>query len=315
MDWFKTIFCWAVLLVIARPLLASEASAPLSPTNRVIQLFNGKDLSGFYTWLVDTKREDPRHVFTVTNGMIHVSGDGLGYLSTEREYQNYRLSIEFKWGQRNWAWGDRIGKARDSGIFLHSIGPEGNSHDGHGAFKAAIECQIMQGAIGDLLLIRGTNFDGSLIAPKVTVPASTIRTNRTCEPIIVDGKTRGYAMTVGKYEIHRDADGWPYWRPGGKRETIEHWGRVNWKDKDPNWKDVLDFRNQQDTENALWGEWIHVECVCDENQIQVRVNGKLVNEALDVYPSSGKILLQCEGSEIFFRKFELHPLPHPRRRR
>jgi hypothetical protein len=31
----------------------------------------------------------------------------------------------------------------------------------------------------------------------------------------------------------------------------------------------------------------------------------LVNEAFDVQPRSGRILLQCEGSEIFFRKLDL----------
>src|SRR6185295_7406358 len=91
--------------------------------------------------------------------------------------QNYHLIAEFKWGERNWSWGDRIGKARDSGIFLHSIGPEGNSHDGNGAFKAAIECQIMQGAVGDLLLIRGTNADGFLIAPRVNAPVDSHKTS------------------------------------------------------------------------------------------------------------------------------------------
>ena len=96
----------------------AETPQPFSPTNSVIKLFNGKDLAGFYTWLVDTKREDPRHVFTVTNGMIRISGEGLGYLSTAREYQNYHLIAEFKWGERNWSWGDRLEKACDSGIFL-----------------------------------------------------------------------------------------------------------------------------------------------------------------------------------------------------
>jgi len=38
------------------------------------------------------------------------------------------------------------------------------------------------------------------------------------------------------------------------------------------------------------------------------VNGILVNEASECTPRAGRILLQCEGSEIFFRKVELHPL-------
>jgi lysophospholipase L1-like esterase len=51
-----------------------------------------------------------------------------------------------------------------------------------------------------------------------------------------------------------------------------------------------------------------VECVCAGDRVTVLVNGKRVNEAYEVFPAAGKILLQCEGSEIFFRKIELHPL-------
>jgi hypothetical protein len=172
---------------------------PIRPTTP-IALFNGTNLAGWTTWLVDTKHKDPRRVFTVTNGWLRISGDGLGYLGTDREFRDYRLVAEFKWGQTNRVWGGRVGKARDSGIFLHSIGPHGNSHDGNGAFRAAIECQIMQGSVGDLLLIRGRTADGSLIAPNVTVETAS-------EP---------------------DMDGWPFWQEGGRRRIIKRWGRVNW---------------------------------------------------------------------------------------
>jgi len=40
----------------------------------------------------------------------------------------------------------------------------------------------------------------------------------------------------------------------------------------------------------------------------VIVNGTTVNKAYDVTPAAGKILLQCEGYEVYFRKFEIHPL-------
>ena len=33
-----------------------------------------------------------------------------------------------------------------------------------------------------------------------------------------------------------------------------------------------------------------------------------MNECYDVFPFAGKILLESEGFEILFRKFELHPL-------
>lgn len=250
--------------------LACAAEESINP----ITLFNGPNLNGFYSWLVDTHRDDPRRVFTVTNGMIRISGDGLGYLATKEPFKDYRLVAEFKWGTTNSHWGDRIGRARDSGIFLHATGPDGNSHDGKGAFKAAIECQIMEGAVGDILLIRGNDDAGKLIAPRIT------------------------AEVADKH----DAEGWFYWSGGSKRRrTIETWGRLNWSGKDPKWKDETGF-------GSTHGEWTRIECVCEGTRIAIYVNGKLVNEALDVYPSSGQILLQCEGSEIFFRKLELHPL-------
>lgn len=265
-------------------LLAVSARAePVSPTREVIKLFNGRNLDGFYTWLVDSRREDPRRVFTVTNRMIRISGDGLGYLATEKECRDYHLVAEFKWGKRNWHWGDRIGKARDSGIFLHAIGPDGNSYDGKGAFMAAIECNLFQGATGDLLLIRGNVAAGPLVAPSIT------------------------AEVAGE----RDADNWFTWTKGGRRQTIERWGRLNWFDKDPQWKDRLDFRGPRDVEKP-YGEWNRIECVCQGDRIRVMLNGVAVNEAFDVSPSSGKILLQCEGSEILFRKLDLLPLDRPR---
>jgi hypothetical protein len=269
----------AALLAPAADSAGGQPSDALSPTKR-IRLFNGSDLSGFSTWLVDTQRDDPRRVFTVTNGAIRISGDGLGYLSTTQAYRDYRLVAEFKWGARNWAWGNRLGAARDSGVFLHGVGPDGNSYDGQGAFKAAIECNVFQGATGDFLLIRGTDADGSLIAPRLTAEIAATR----------------------------DADGWPFWQPGGRRETIVRWGRLNWRNKDPGWKDVLDFRGSRDVEKP-YGRWNRLECICDGDRIRILLNGTLVNEAFDVWPRSGRILLQCEGSEIYFRKLELHPLP------
>src|SRR5262245_14082866 len=72
---------------------------PLGP-KEVIRLFNGKDLTGLTTWLKDTQREDPRRVFRVTEGLLHITGDGFGYVATEKEYRDYRLVVEYRWGKR-----------------------------------------------------------------------------------------------------------------------------------------------------------------------------------------------------------------------
>lgn len=41
----------------------------------------------------------------------------------------------------------------------------------------------------------------------------------------------------------------------------------------------------------------------------------MVNEATDVWPSAGAILLQCEGSEVEYRRVRLVPLGVERVRR
>ncbi|MBI3855994.1 MAG: DUF1080 domain-containing protein [Planctomycetes bacterium] len=241
-----------------------------------VALFNGKDLSGWTTWLGDTKREDPRGVYCVRDGAIRISGDGFGYLATEKSYQDYRLVAEFKWGKKNWR--GREQNARDSGLFLHATGPDGNSYDGAGAFRCAVECQVMQGRVGDLMLIRGKDEAGKPIPMRFTAQ-------------IAPG---------------RDPEGWPTWKKDGDALTMER-GRLNWWGIDPAWKDTLDFRGAKDVESPV-GEWTRIECVCDGGRIAVTVNGTRVNEVTEATPRSGRILLQCEGSEIFFRKVELHPL-------
>ena len=259
------------------PLLWAARDEPVTPKDSPIRLWNGKDLVGLSTWLVDTKLEDPRKVYSVQDGLLRISGDGFGYLATEKSYRDYRLVVEFKWGKLNWR--GREKNARDSGIFLHGTGPDGNSHDGKGAFMAAVECQVMQGRVGDLMLIRGNADDGSLIAPRMTAEAA----------------------------LARDPDGWPTWKKGGAPVTLQRVGRLNWWGIDPGWKDVLDFRGKVDVDSP-GSEWTRVECVCEGSRISVMVNGKTVCEAYDIYPASGKILLQCEGSEVYFRTFEIHPL-------
>ncbi|MDD3728640.1 MAG: DUF1080 domain-containing protein, partial [Dysgonamonadaceae bacterium] len=79
-----------------------------------VQLFNGKNLDGWYTFIKDKGRDnDPNKVFTVQNGLIRISGEEYGCITTNDEYENYKLVVEFKWGDATFA--PRIEKARDSG--------------------------------------------------------------------------------------------------------------------------------------------------------------------------------------------------------
>lgn len=258
-----------------------DVEPAISPVDEPIVLFNGKDLTGFYTWLSDTKYEDPRKVFTVTKEsdgtpVIRVSGDGYGTLATKQRYKNYHLIVEYRWGELTW--GNRKKATKDSGILLHGHGDDGNHGSGQGQspWMASIEFQIIEGGVGDLLVLSGTNNDGS---PCIS--------SLTCE-------------------ISKDRDGETVWKKGGERKSFTG-GRINWYGRDPDWEDVIGFRGKEDIESP-GQEWTRLECICDGGNITNIVNGTVVNEGTMAEPSAGKLLFQTEEAEIYFRKIELHPL-------
>lgn len=244
-------------------LLAVQDAAVEGPKEGVLPLFNGKDLAGLTTWLKDSKREDPRQVFTVRDGMIRVSGEGLGYVATGKAYRDYKVVVEYKWGTRT----DGGKYVRNSGLLLHA-GADGEA--GKGAWAPSIEVQLAQGCEGDLIGIRGKD---------------------------------PFTMTV---ETLLGPDQRPRWKKGGT-PTVYSGKQFWWSNHDPDFKELLDTRGKNDVASPL-GEWTRVEAVCEGKRVAIFINGVQVNEATEVAPAAGRILLQNEGHEIFFRKFELHPL-------
>ena len=234
-----------------------------------VQLFNGKDLDGWYTFLKGKGRDnDPNKVFTVKNGLLTISGEEYGCITTNNEYENYKLVVEFKWGGTTFA--PRTEKARDSGVLLHSKGEDGTYS---GIWMHSIECQIIEGGTGDIIVVG----DGT--------PAFSV----TC-PVAHEKKNGSYVF-----------------EPGGDLETI-YGGRINWYGRDPDWKDVKGFRGARDVEKPV-GKWNRIECIAQGGEILIYLNKKLVNRAVDSQPQQGRIQIQSEGAEILFRKVELTPLP------
>jgi hypothetical protein len=54
-----------------------------------------------------------------------------------------------------------------------------------------------------------------------------------------------------------------------------------------------------------YGEWNVFELVVDHNRVLYFVNGKLANDGENADPAQGKILFQCEGVEVYFRKIKI----------
>lgn len=250
-------------------LAADSEGAAISPRDKIIRPFNGYDLTGFTKWLQATEHEDPQSDYRVTDGTIHLGGRGMGYLATADSYRDYHLSVEYKWGERT----DGSKYVRNSGILLHATGPPGNAR---GIWMASVECQLAQGCEGDLIVIRGEDKKGKVIPVTLTSDTTTAK----------DGRTR--------------------WQRGGTKTPYS--GKQFWWSKhESGFQELLDTRGKDDVASPL-GEWTKVECICDGSRITIKINGTTVNECYDVFPTAGKILLENEKNEIYFRNLEIRPL-------
>ena len=274
----RLLFC--LLLLVSLAVAPAHAQQSAIRPDTTIHLFDGKSLEAFDTWLVDDHLKDPLRVFTVVDQVdgapaIRISGERWGGLVTKREYRDYRLVTEFRWGLATW--GDRRNAARDGGILLHAQGAHGNTgRDGNGAWMRSVEAQIIEGGVGDIIVVAGFDEKGQRLTPHITVRSA------------------------------RDRDGEPVFDPNGEPQLYNR-GRINWFGRDPDWQDKLGFRGRQDVESPL-GEWTRFEIVADGDRLTYLVNGKVVNEGYGSSLAAGKIIIQSEGAEIYFRKIDLEPL-------
>lgn len=108
--------------------------------------------------------------------VLKVTGQIYGGLTTKAEFENYHLTLQFKWGEKKWE--PRLDRQRDSGLLLHCVGP-------HGAFwkvwKRCLECQIQERDVGDFYPLAGTIAEVPSIIPKggkrpVYQPGAPLRT-------------------------------------------------------------------------------------------------------------------------------------------
>jgi Domain of Unknown Function (DUF1080). len=109
--------------------------------NRTIMLFNGKDLTNWVFKLKDPSI-DPATVFTVQNGVIHISGNPFGYMRTKDFYSDYKLHVEWRWPL----------EATNSGVFVHAQPPDS-------VWLKCVECQLQAENAGDFVCMNGADMN------------------------------------------------------------------------------------------------------------------------------------------------------------
>ncbi len=278
----------AVLAASLMALLAGMASAA-DPSPEWTSLFNGRDLSGWDTWLgipnaavtgLDLPRDadgkyttavgldaDPRHVFTVVSvdgaPAIRISGEIFGALTSRGEWSDFHLQAQFKWGEKKWP--PKENAARDSGILYYAVGEQGQADNK--SWMRSLECQVQEHDTGDFWAVGGTRAD-------VAGEASG------------EGKDRRVVYT-----------------PGAPVTTIGDTPRRAIK--------------SLDAENPT-GAWNTVEVLCLRGTCRHVVNGK-VNLVLAsprqpgpdgtaVPLTGGRLQIQSEGAEVFYRNIAVRPI-------
>ncbi len=251
-------------------LMFCAATLPLARAGEPVALFDGKDTAKWYTFLRDHgKNKDPNGNFTIRDGILRISGQDFGGLITRNEYANYEVQLEYTWGSK--VWPPREKTARDSGLILHSTGPDGAVAK---SWLEGIQCNMLEGATGDIS-ITGANPKYGFKAQAEERPA---------------GKKTGL-----------------YWKDGAPIRAFGIGSRLLWFGRDPSWENVLGFRGKNDVEKRA-GEWNTLVVTMKGDTMTVRLNGVTLSRATDLGVTRGKLQIQSEGSEILFRRITLTPL-------
>ena len=127
---------------------AGRASGPnADKAEGWVKLFNGRNLDGWRKFLdpknPKTKDIDPDKFWTVRDGAISCEGSVNGYIITDKDYGDYVLRVEWRWGDKA-----KEQKGPNSGVFVHVIGKDQ-------IWPKAVEAQLMADHAGDFWLVDG----------------------------------------------------------------------------------------------------------------------------------------------------------------
>lgn len=104
-------------------------------------LFNGKDLDG---WHADVPEMDKtpaaKNPFIVRDGLLVSLGTPGGHLITDKDFENYRLEVEYRFAA----------KPGNCGVLVHASTPRAL----YGMFPQSLEVQMSHGDAGDFWCIR-----------------------------------------------------------------------------------------------------------------------------------------------------------------
>jgi hypothetical protein len=258
----------------------SDTASPSPPSTNWIVLFNGTDFSGWDKLIASNDdpinpNRDPDNIFSVHSDedgtAIRVLGKSYGAITTQEEFENVHISLEFKWGVQRWAPRAKVG--RDSGILYACIG-QPNPRTG---WMTSIENNIMEKGIGQWWSVNGAIIDaeGEWITPEME--------------LYIPYKKEGPAERNIVY------------RPGAPLITATPANGIT-----PPFDTESVFGNWNTVEVIFWGG----NCIHRLNGAVnlVAVNPRYEKDGAWLPLERGKIQLQSEGAELFYRNIRARHL-------
>lgn len=170
------------------------------------RLFNGKNLEGWTFFHDKVGDQDLHRAVTIENGTLHFLGPAfdrsqestMGHIATTREWSNYHLRLEFKWGLDRFT--PRSLQRRNSGLLYH-MGPERDR-----LFPNCVEFQIEEGDVGDAIMVNTKGLQGLLLGGTPLWPNWIPSLPKTYEePVVAGNIARQWFRHSGNYER---LDGW-----------------------------------------------------------------------------------------------------------
>ena len=274
--------CTTFLLSCTSPSPKDKSTSEASAGSEWTSLFNGENLNGWYSYQMRPEptsevaglerddegnylepiglNKDPLNVFSAVNEdeapAIRISGETFGILVTEKEFKNYHLKLQFKWGTAKYP--PRKNQKRDSGILYHSIGKEGAWG---GVWMRSLECQVQEGDCGDYISVDTVSADIQAIRDE----ENNLYLHSPGSETLIFSVERSYC--------HKSED---YENPSGQWNTMEIY--------------------------TVDGNSVHVV----NGNVNMRLsNSRHIVDGEELPLTEGKIQLQSEGAEVFYRQIEI----------
>jgi Domain of Unknown Function (DUF1080) len=248
-------------------------------------LFNGQNLDGWDVVINSGKSVDSDHLVQVENGAIHMYKDATagmpqpaGYIVTQKDYSNYHLRLQYCWGTKKFS--PRMNSPRDAGLIYHIVGPDG-------VWPNCVECQIQEKDTGDVYTIHTRVM--ALVDPKTTNTIVNISTNSSG---VIERKNSSLPTYL----------------------DLDQGGVCSLQGAISGTQDYQRIIRQPMNEHTGWNT---VEIIVHGDEATYIVNGKINNKATKIEQlkdklwtplKSGKIGLQLEYAEVYYRNVEIKEL-------